>query len=92
MENQFSIEWLYNECVNHRKALGLKFKSEEFPQLTIVDIVLDENQRKIIEKNISSGINTNIGILCCKGYCKALDEKQEYFSFKVEDIEEVEFI
>lgn len=90
METKYSIEWLYNECVNHRHALEITLKGEEYSNHVVIDIVLtDDKEREVIIYNILHGINTNYGITRCKGYVGSVNAKIEEFSLCVEDIVEV---
>ena len=90
METNYSIEWLYNECVNHKHALEITLKGEEYSSHVVKDIILaDDKERELIIYNILHGINTNNGIICCEGYVGSVNARIEEFSLCVEDIVEV---
>lgn len=90
MKNRFSKEWLFNECENHKHALGITLEGEPFPSHIVINIVLSEKEREHMMLNIFKGIDTNSGILNCEGYADLLSEEIKTFTLNIEDIKEVD--
>lgn len=98
MDEKYSIEWLYNECMNHRHALGITLKSpllidhNEYYDVIIVQILLSNEQEEAIQRNILYDKKNNyVGTYMCSGYLNISGESAlRTFNINIEDIIEVE--
>ena len=97
--NNFSVEWLYSECMNKNHALGVTLKqpilieNNLYYEATIVRFELTPEQKETIIKNIAHGINTFEGKYLCKGFLVQFDEHpMQDFYVNVCDIDTVEKI
>lgn len=75
MNGKFSIEWLYNECMNHRHALSITLNmpiidtdGTKHYEVIITEILLDECETTDIQSRILYGINTFGGNYPCMGW------------------------
>ena len=97
MNEKYSIEWLYNKCVNHRHALGITLESpllidnNEYYDVTIVQILLSREQEETVQRNILYDKKNYVGTYLCSGYLNIPGESViRTFNINIEDIIEVE--
>jgi len=97
--NKYSVEWLYNECMNKNHALGITLKepimidNKLYYEVTIVKFELSSEQKDVIFNNIVHGIDTFEGKYLCKGFLVQFGEHpMQDFYINLNDIEEVEMI
>jgi len=71
---KYSIEWMYNECMNKHHALGITLKEpicvdgKKYFEATIIAFELPLELKNIVLNNILHGINTYVGKYPCIGF------------------------
>ena len=101
MSKKFSIEWLYNECMNHNHAIGITLNNPivdkdgiEHYELTLLEVLLEDEEIANIQNRILKRIHTVVGAYQCRVYWNDIDATciESLVLLNVEDIIEIEYI
>ncbi len=100
MTAKFSKEWLYRENMIRHHALSLnlnqpiKWHDEDVYNVTLVHLILQEDEEMAIIMNMSKGIDTNYGKIAFSGFVNKmatpLDHDYHNICIDIEQIESIE--